>query len=142
MLTLCLLGVAALADPAPLEPAKAELKKLEGVWIVESHEHGGKKTPAKKLITWNLTVKGDRFTTREGLELLDESEVKLNPKARTIDLKLTAGPDKGQTVLGIYKLEGGVLTVCVAEPGKPRPGAFAAKEGTGATLFVFKRAKK
>src|SRR5262245_1712574 len=121
MLTLLL--VLSLPADAPADPGRAELKKLEGVWIFETHEHGGKKTPTKKLLTWTLTVKGDRFTTRDGIDLLDESEVKLDPRAKvkTIDLKLTAGPDKGQTVLGIYKLDGGKLTVCVAEPGKQRP---------------------
>jgi uncharacterized protein (TIGR03067 family) len=63
-------------------------------------------------------------------------------KPAPLDLKIAAGPDLDKVVKGIWKLEGGTLTVCIAEPDRERPKAFAAKEGTGHTLLVFKKAKK
>jgi uncharacterized protein (TIGR03067 family) len=40
---------------------------------------------------------------------------------------------------GIYSLRGGVLTYCVAAPGRPRPTEFATAKGDGQTLVVLKR---
>ena len=37
---------------------------------------------------------------------------------------------KGQTMLGIYKLEGGTQTVCFALPGQKRPTQFDSRQGT------------
>ena len=62
------------------------------------------------------------------------------PKA--IDLTLAAGPDKGKTFLGIYKLEGDTYTICrPVAPGKERPTAFATRPGSGLMLVVWKRQK-
>ena len=36
------------------------------------------------------------------------------------------GPDAGKPRPGIYRLDGKVLTVCLAYPGHPRPTAFVA----------------
>jgi uncharacterized protein (TIGR03067 family) len=119
-------------------------KKLQGTWTVAAHTANGKALPAKALAGWRLTVAGDKMTTRDGSELLDEATCRLDAsvKPRAVDLRLTAGPDKGKLVLGIYKLEGDTLTVCVAEPDRPRPTEFASRAGSGHMLFVFKRVKK
>jgi len=46
-----------------------------------------------------------------------------------------------ELVRGVYKLEGAVLTVCVAEPGAERPKDFTARPKSGRMLFVFRQAK-
>jgi hypothetical protein len=51
------------------------------------------------------------------------------------------GKDRGERVLGIYKLEDDRLTICMAAPGKPRPTAFKAEKGSGYTLRTFTRVK-
>jgi uncharacterized protein (TIGR03067 family) len=140
-----LVGLLVLADePKKAGPEGQELKKLAGRWSVVEETHGGKKTDVKKLAALAVRIDGKRLTIRDGTEVREESSISLDPKAKpaALDLKITSGADAGKVVKGIYKLEGGTLTVCVAEPGKDRPGEFAAREGTGWTLFVFKRAKK
>jgi uncharacterized protein (TIGR03067 family) len=142
VLVVCLIG-----SEAPKKPVvdAAELKKLAGHWEVAQQEHGGKKTPAKKLAGLAVEVSGKRMTTREKGDVKEDATIlALDPKSKpaAIDLKIASGADMGRVVKGIYKLEGDNLTVCVAEPGKERPTAFAAREGTGHTLFVFKRVKK
>ncbi len=120
-------------------PPKAELNKLAGHWQVTQQEHGGKKVPAKKLAALAVDVAGDRMTTREGDEVKEEARiVRLDSKEKPAAIDLKA--DK--VVQGIWKLDGDVLTICVAEPGKDRPREFAAKEGTGHTLLVLKKVKK
>ncbi len=51
------------------------------------------------------------------------------------------GKDRGERVLGIYKLEKDRLTTCMAAPGKPRPKEFKAEKGSGSTLRTFIREK-
>jgi len=136
---------ALLAAPAP-DPggsAKEDLKKLQGEWSPTAIQINGEKAPDKKLARTKLVVKDDKFTALEDGEVSDESTVRLDPakEPRAIDLAFTAGPDKDKSVQGIYKLDGDVLTVCVAEPGKDRPKEFASAEGSGHILLVFKRAK-
>jgi uncharacterized protein (TIGR03067 family) len=46
--------------------------------------------------------------------------------------------DDGDVRLGIYKLERGVLTICLADPDKPRPESFTDKEQQ---LVVLKRVR-
>jgi uncharacterized protein (TIGR03067 family) len=140
-----LLGVVLVpAADAPPDAAKLERQKLQGSWTIVSHENNGKKAAAKTISGWNLTVAGERMTTRDGLDLLDESTFRLDVKAKpkALDLTFTAGPDKDQSVRGIYQLAGDTLTLCFAEPGKERPKELASKEGSGHLLFVFKRVKK
>ena len=111
----------------------------------DGHEHGGKKTAAKELAKLQLEVSGSKMTTREGGEVKEEDTIiALDAKAKpaAMDLKIDSGSDIDKGVKAIYKLEGDTLTICVAEPGKDRPKAFAGKEGSGHTLMVFKKAKK
>ena len=53
------------------------------------------------------------------------------------------GKDRGERVLGIYKLEGDRLTICRAAPGKPRPSEFKAEKGSGCpyhpTIYIFQK---
>jgi uncharacterized protein (TIGR03067 family) len=126
-------------------PDEQELKKLAGHWTVSQQEHGGKKVAAKDLADLAVEIAGARLTTRERGDVKEGSSiVALDHKAKpaAIILKITTGADVDRVVKGIYKLEGDTLTICVAEPDKDRPTAFASKEGTGHTLLVFKRVKK
>jgi uncharacterized protein (TIGR03067 family) len=138
-----LVSSAALLEAPPAASVDSTLlKKLQGKWLLAGQEHGGKKTPAKEILTITLEVSKTNFTTREGSDVKeDASVVHLEGKGKpaAIDLKITAGPDLDKIVKGVWKLDGEGLTICIAEPGKDRPKAFAAREGTGHTLLTFRR---
>ena len=51
------------------------------------------------------------------------------------------GDIKGQTALGIYKIEDDLLTICRTTPGGARPTEFASKPGSGHTLMTYSREK-
>jgi uncharacterized protein (TIGR03067 family) len=145
MYTNVLLGLlTGLVVAAPAPAAESDQKKLQGEWKAEAQVFNGEKRPAKQVAAWGLFVDGTKMTTREDNEVLEESTFTLDPRAKpkTIDLKLTAGQDRGKSVAGIYKLEGDTLTLCLAEPGRKRPEAFASDKGTGHILLVFKRVKR
>jgi uncharacterized protein (TIGR03067 family) len=135
-----------LAGNAP-KPAvdKDDLKKLQGTWVVVESEHGGKKAPAKELAKLVVEVSGNKMTTREVGDLMEEASItSIDAKAKpaALDLKITSGSDNGKVVKAIYKLDRDTLTICVAEPGKDRPEAFSGKAGSGHTLLVFKKNAK
>ncbi|MFO0966294.1 MAG: TIGR03067 domain-containing protein [Gemmataceae bacterium] len=120
------------------DAVKAELKKVEGTWQLVSAVKDGKATPEETVKMIRVVIKdgkhsvffGDKAAVKEIPFAIDPSK---NPKETTDTL-----PD-GKQIKGIYKLEGDMLTSCVAETGKDRPTEFAARAGSGHTLRVFKR---
>lgn len=142
-LVVCLMP-ALVPDTPPASVDKEALKNLQGNWQLTSQEHGGKKSEAKEIANITLEVKGAKFIIRDGVDVKEDASVEtLNAKAKTatIDVKITAGPDLDKVIKGIWKLEKDALTICIAEPSKDRPKEFAAKEGTGHTVFVFRNLK-
>jgi uncharacterized protein (TIGR03067 family) len=134
----------AASDAVPTKVDKAALKKLEGSWRLTTQEHGGKKSEKKEIANITLDIKVSKWTTRDGVEIKEESAVEVldaRAKPGVIDLRITSGSDMDKTVKGIWKHEGDTLTVCVAEPNRDRPKEFEGKEGSGHTLLVFTKAK-
>jgi len=68
--------------------------------------------------------------------------VSVDPSAdpHAIDFNVEKGPkdSKGKTALGIYKLEGSTLTICLGEKDNVRPKKFKAEKGES-ILFELKR---
>ena len=122
-----------------------ELARFQGTWQLVSAESEGKKAPEENVKQVTITIKGNTHTVRFGDEVVAhgvtfEIDPAKTPKWATDTIN--EGPGKGKQILGIYKIEGDMLTSCVAPVGKERPAEFVAKEGSGHTLRVFKRAAK
>jgi uncharacterized protein (TIGR03067 family) len=114
------------------EAVSGDLKSLQGKWTTENEES-----------TWEFD--GEKMkATVNGQDY--RCKVTLNPKATpypTLDFAITEGPGdtQGLMALGIYKLEGDSLTICVAIPGNnPRPTELKAVEDES-HLFKLKRVK-
>jgi len=109
-----------------------DLDLLQGSWSVLALEADGQKMPAEMLAGGRIAIHGDRFTSTgmgfvyEGRLDLDESR---NP--RRFDMKFDAGPEKGNTNLGIYELAGDTWKICLATRGGVRPVVFASTPGSG-----------
>jgi uncharacterized protein (TIGR03067 family) len=58
-----------------------------------------------------------------------------------LDMMPKGGNYDGKTLLGIVKVEGDVMTIAFAEPGKDRPAKFESAAGSGVVVAVCKRAK-
>ena len=121
------------------DAAKTELKKLEGTWSMLSGEAKGEKLPESTVKSAKLTIVGDKYTVKVSENAITGTQ-KIDPstKPKGIDVGHAEGPYKGKTAFGIYKLEKGVFTVCLAPPGKDRPTEFTTKSGTGEILHVWK----
>ena len=136
-------ALALLVLPAGLlraDDAKGD-KDLDGQWEIKSMLRGGKEPP-EDAPKPELTVKGDVLTVKIG-DRTFQATVQADPTKtpKTIDMTLSEGPHKGETVKGIYEVKGDELRVCHGEPGADRPTEFASK-GEGEVLGVWKRVKK
>ena len=108
---------------------------LEGVWLPETAELGGKMFPDELRKTIRLEIKGDRYLVMVGSQP-DRGTGKLDPSARPKALDITGieGPNKGRTIPAIYERKGDSLRVCYNLGGKDRPTEF--KSATGSALFL------
>jgi uncharacterized protein (TIGR03067 family) len=141
------LSIAAMSETCTRADEKTEvekeLKKFQGTWTFESVEGGGKKLPADQLKGMTVTFEGDKYSVKLGDQVVEVATQKLDPSKspKTLDSKVTEGPNKGSTILGIYEITDDTLNVCFDPEGKKRPTEFKAITGSH-TLVVHKRVKK
>jgi uncharacterized protein (TIGR03067 family) len=134
------LAAAGFADD---DAVKNELKRHQGTWIATASTFDGQNAPEevvrsiKRIVTDDHVVwerNGKRFAgTKFALDSTTEP--------RTIDVIPDGGRNRGERILGIYKLDGDTLTICMAAPGQPRPREFKADKGSGWTLQMFTQEK-
>ena len=117
---------------------------LEGEWTAISGEMDGKALPDAYVKNGQRIVNGDQITIRFGDYVFMKADftVDAGKTPKTIDYKLTDGPDKGKVRLGIYEIDGDTFKSCMALPGAARPTTFDASAGNGQTLSVWKKMKK
>lgn len=143
------LGITSLlaAEDAKDDAIKTERMKFFGEWQVVSLEIDGnqvQKEDVKKFKvvngadgTWNITIEGE-------IKLQGTSAIDPAKEPKTVDLMITEGENKGETMLGVYEFsdENNTRKVCFAKPGDERPGKFSSPAGSGRMLAVLKRIKK
>jgi uncharacterized protein (TIGR03067 family) len=117
-------------------------RDLTGTWQAEAYALDGKPASADDLKKIQLVfdAEGNTKALNDG-KLFIASSTKIDPTASpaTIDITFTGGEGKGGTALGIYKLEGNLLTICRAAPGKPRPTEFSSNPGSDLTLMSYRK---
>jgi RNA polymerase sigma factor (sigma-70 family) len=132
-------------DPlaAPNEEAKmkAELKKLQGTWNMVALEIENAKMAANAFKGSKIVVKDDTFTTISmGANYKGTLKIDITSTPKTIDMMFTEGPEKGNTSLGIYELDGDTWKICLTLGGnKARPKEFVTKPGSSHALETLKR---
>jgi uncharacterized protein (TIGR03067 family) len=114
-----------------------DLDGLQGTWSLVSLEIEGQKMPGAGA---RIVVRGDRFTTI-GMGATYEGTVSVHQTTtpRSFDLHFEQGPEKGNSNLGIYELDGDKWKICLATRGNERPREFAAPPGTGIALEILER---
>lgn len=127
---------------APVPPAAGPATEFEGEWSMLAGVMDGKAMDASLLKWVKRVTRGNQTTVVAGPQTMLKVEFTFDPapSPQTIDYRNLAGAHKGKAQQGIYKFEGDVLTVCIAEPGAARPREFESAAGDGRTLTVWKRA--
>lgn len=139
LLALIVVSLSLAADDT--KKADESAKKIEGVWQGVSLEQDGNKNDDANNLT--VEIKDGKYEVKMGDETTGKGKLKLDPtkKPHALDIEVEEGANSGQTQLGIYEVEDGMLKICFAQADKPRPKEFSAKEGSGNTLVVLKRRK-
>ena len=119
-----------------------DLDLLQGTWSVTSLEVEGQKMTAGILDGAQIVIKGNRFTS-SGMGAVYKGTLKIDSSAKParLDMNFSAGPEKGNTNLGIYKLDGDTWKLCLAMRGDVRPSKFASQPGSGLALETLTRGK-
>jgi uncharacterized protein (TIGR03067 family) len=131
------------AAPGPKDPPKKDVDPLLGQWVGEKAETGGMPLPVP-VGGMSMEFKPDgKLVMTDGGKPPEEAGYKADPKKdpHEIDVVPPAAGGKVMTMLGIYKVDGDSLTLCLAAAGE-RPTKFESAAGQATILLTFKRAKK
>jgi RNA polymerase sigma-70 factor (ECF subfamily) len=128
----------ALAEADDSAKVKAELRKLQGMWVDVSGEKEGEKLGAGGEL--QLRFDGETFSMSHNGRVEETGTVKLDPSKNPMEIDLQfQGKNEGKTALGIYAWDGENLKLCVGEPRVgTRPRDFTSNP-KDRVLLVFKR---
>lgn len=107
-------------------------EKLDGKWHVFRQEQFGSAVPAIVAKNLSVVIDGDTMEWYIGNPAPNmAATITLDPDKKTIDAKVTRGSLIDKTMLGIYKIERGMLHVCWAEIDAKRPKKFTSTKPGG-----------
>jgi uncharacterized protein (TIGR03067 family) len=101
----------------------------------------GKTRPPERLADMKVSIAGQQYTLTKGGKILEQATMTADPskQPKAIDLTVTQGEAKGQTLLCIYEVTGDRLRIAWSEPGKARPAEFANRAGLRQDLWELRR---
>jgi uncharacterized protein (TIGR03067 family) len=123
------------------DTVKNELNRHQGTWIAKSSTFDGQDAPKEIVRSIKRIVTDDHVVWQRDGKQFAGTKVVLDSttEPNTIDVIPDGGRNRGERILGIYKLDRDALTICLAAPGQPRPKEFGAEKGNGCTLQSFAR---
>jgi uncharacterized protein (TIGR03067 family) len=123
----------------------ADLKKLEGTWVLVSGKKDGQAFPADSVSKSRIVWKGKDVvveTPHQHKDPIKATATVSGGATKSMDWTRVNGPDAGKAMLAIYAFRGPDEYVVVFVPaGKERPKDLDAKAGSGHMMHVWKRVK-
>src|SRR4051812_49338703 len=117
-----------------------QLRALEGEWAFDSLQVDGSDMPRAMIAASKLLLDGDRFRMESPEGNYDgRFTIDTAAKPMQIDIEFVEGSEAGNTVHGLFKLDGDALTICLGLAGSSRPTTFATKPGSGHALERLRR---
>ena len=127
------------AHPEEMDEPTGDWAKLNGTWEVTAYTDNGKPVdPSGDLRNRRDVFKEGKWT----LLYMGKQNAVMNVNLDStkspaeIDIERTSGSGKGLKQKGIYKVQDGMLTICLSGV---RPTEFESKAGSGRILVVLKR---
>jgi uncharacterized protein (TIGR03067 family) len=133
-------------DPAeqPATDTPGNPTELEGEWeMVSAVFNGAAMDPS--MVQWCRRVtRGNNTMVLAGSEVMLNASFMLDnsTKPHSIDYLNIAGANKGKGQAGIYEFSGENLKICMAPPGRPRPGEFSSTARDGRSYTTWRLPKK
>jgi uncharacterized protein (TIGR03067 family) len=142
-IALLAVGVGLLFDAnEPTRDVGDERGRLQGFWTMDSVVIDGMAVAREYAQKGRLEVEGDRYAVTLGVTAGSTFQLDSTKRPPQIDFTFTDGPQKGQTVRGIYEIDGETYRLCRGlRPEVERPGQFDSPRGSGLMLVVWKRAQ-
>jgi uncharacterized protein (TIGR03067 family) len=137
-----LLAALALSVAAPAtKDGKKDPPSLIGVWVAETGTTSGEERAiAAGSMTIEFTTDG-KVSIQEGPKRSGLLDCRTDPKRSPAEIDFIAPPRaKSLNMVGIYKVEGDTLTLCLS-PGGKRPTGFESVAGSDVMLLTLKRPK-
>jgi len=124
-------------DPEP----KAD-RSLIGVWQMTTRVQDGVPSDDDLIKNRTITFDKDKYTIHDRKQLTVQLSYKLNWSKKPAHIDCTfVTPNDGGTDVGIVKIQGDTLYLCLAQGGA-RPDKFESKQGDGRIFATYKRVKK
>jgi uncharacterized protein (TIGR03067 family) len=137
-----ILLVVSLTVGAPLtKDPKPDTVAIVGEWVFESATIGGRPDSPPPGTTWTFTADSKSVLALGKDYPKLESKYTTDPKKTPAWLDVADGP-KGTPLIGIYKVDGDTLTLCLGGKVGDRPTTFEAPAGSTTAIMVLKRVKK
>ena len=126
---------------SPEESGAKELAKLEGEWAMIYGGRDGAMFPEGLIESGKRSQVADLVTVSIGGQAILKATISVDAstKPNSTNYSIISGPNKGKQQHGIYEINGNMLRVCFANPGKDRPTQFTTMEGDERTFTVWKR---
>ncbi len=120
--------------------AAAELKKLQGTWVIVAAEEEG----AKKKVpddAEQLRFRGDTFITLHGGKVEQEGTIKLDPTKNPMEIDFHVEKDQRNVRIdrAIYAWDGENLRVCMGKDRQTRPKDFVGDPGSKQMAVIMNR---
>jgi uncharacterized protein (TIGR03067 family) len=97
-------------------PARAKEKEgIQGTWTAIALIDNGREESKDDVKRLKLTIQGDKYVyAYAGVERTFAAAYKIDPtkNPKEMDVTFEEGPEKGNTMLAIYSLEGDELRIC------------------------------
>jgi uncharacterized protein (TIGR03067 family) len=132
------------AQATPLEIGPGPATDWEGEWAMVMGVFGGAAMDASMVQWCRRITRGNVTSVVAGPQVMVKARFTLDRSKRpcTVDYVNLEGAQRGKVQAGIFELGGGMLTVCMAAPGKPRPQDFTTASGDGRSLTTWRLTKR